>query len=219
MELKFTKNPLKIEVNLSQFRAKTEVECVELYSDSVGNQWGIYLELVWNWLANPMFSFWTVWGMHRGCWGRSGESIRDYYDCFGKQFIFVVAAGECIGNLSGILTNYWETVGIHRDPWRICGDFWLRIHSLGEVQIQTEHIHTHAISLTKPRFPFHVLTGLFFTFFWSLFSSFLSRVWSFLFAPFLVRLGSIVAPIFCAFFSPKLHRFFLSISGSLFGGC
>ena len=160
MELKLTKNPLKIELNLSQFRAKTEVECVELYSDSVGNQWGIYLELVWNWLANPMFSFWTVWGMHRGCWGRSGESIRDYYDCFGKQFIFVVAAGECIGNLSGILTNYWETVGIHRDPWRICGDFWLRIHSLGEVQIQTEHIHTHAISLTKPRFPFHVLTGL-----------------------------------------------------------
>ena len=159
MELKLTKNPLKIELNLSQFRAKTEVECVELYSDSVGNQWGIYLELVWNWLANPMFSFWTVWGMHRGCWGRSGESIRDYYDCFGKQFIFVVAAGECIGNLSGILTNYWETVGIHRDPWRICGDFWLRIHSLGEVQIQTEHIHTHAISLTKPRFPFHVLTG------------------------------------------------------------
>ena len=161
MELNLTKNPLKIELNLSQFRAKTEVECVELYSDSVGNQWGIYLELVWNWLANPMFSFWTVWGMHRGCWGRSGESIRDYYDCFGKQFIFVVAAGECIGNWSGILTNYWETVGIHRDPWRICGDFWLRIHSLGEVQIQTEHIHTHAISLTKPRFPFHVLTGLY----------------------------------------------------------
>ena len=178
MELKLTKNPLKIELNLSQFRAKTEVECVELYSDSVGNQWGIYLELVWNWLANPMFSFWTVWGMHRGCWGRSGESIRDYYDCFGKQFIFVVAAGECIGNLSGILTNYWETVGIHRDPWRICGDFWLRIHSLGEVQIQTEHIHTHAISLTKPRFPFHVLTGLFLTLFWLLFSSFfLSRFW------------------------------------------
>ena len=37
MELKLTKNPLKIELNLSQFRAKTEVECVELYSDSVGN--------------------------------------------------------------------------------------------------------------------------------------------------------------------------------------
>ena len=106
MELKLTKNPLKIELNLNQFRATTEVECVELYSDSVGNQWGIHLELVWNWLANPMFSFWTVWGMHRGCWGRSGESIRDYYDCFGKQFIFIGAAGECVGNLSGILTNY-----------------------------------------------------------------------------------------------------------------
>ena len=32
MELKLTKNPLKIELNLSQFTAKAEVECVELYS-------------------------------------------------------------------------------------------------------------------------------------------------------------------------------------------
>ena len=39
------------------------------------------------------------------------------------------------------------------NPWGISGDFWLGIHSLGEVQIQTEHIHTHAIFLTKPRFP------------------------------------------------------------------
>ena len=50
------------------------------------------------------------------------------------------------------------------NPWGISGDFWLGIHSLGEVQIQTEHIHTHAISLTKPRFPFHVLTGFWMTF-------------------------------------------------------
>ena len=106
MELKLTKNPLKIELNLSQFRAKTEVECVELYSDSVGNQWGILFELVWNWLANPMFSFWIVWGMHRGCWGRSGEFIRGFYELFRKQLILVGAAGECIGNSTGILTNY-----------------------------------------------------------------------------------------------------------------
>ena len=106
MELQLTKNPLKIEVNLNQLRAKTEVECVELYSDSVGNQWGILFELVWNWLANPMFSFWIVWGMHRGCWGRSGEFIRGFYELFRKQLIFVGPAGECIGNSSGILTNY-----------------------------------------------------------------------------------------------------------------
>ena len=62
--------------------------------------------VVWNWLANPMFSFGNVWGMHRGCWGMSGEFVRDYYELFGKQLIFVGAAGECIGNSSGILTNY-----------------------------------------------------------------------------------------------------------------
>ena len=106
MDLKLTKNPLKLELNLSQFRAKTEVECVELYSESVGNQWGTHLELFWNWLANLMFSFGNVWGMHRGCWGMSGESIRDYYELFGKQLIFVGAAGECMWNSSGILTNY-----------------------------------------------------------------------------------------------------------------
>ena len=121
MELKLTKNPLKIELNLSQFRAKTEVECVELYSDSVGNQWGILFELVWNWLANPMFSFWIVWGMHRGCWGRSGEFIRGFYELFRKQLIFVGPAGECIGNSSGILTNYlgnrWYSSGPLENLW------------------------------------------------------------------------------------------------------
>ena len=65
----------------------------------------------------------------------SVEFIGNYYEFFGKQLVF-------IGN-----------------PWDISGDFWLGIHSLGEFQIETEHIHTHAISLTKPRFPFHVLTG------------------------------------------------------------
>ena len=107
MDLKCTKKPLKFELNWSQFGAKTEVERVELYSESLGIQWGTYLELVWNWLANPMFSFGNVWGMHTGCWGMSGEFIRDYYELFGKQLIFVGAAGECIGNSSGILTNYW----------------------------------------------------------------------------------------------------------------
>ena len=106
MELKLIKNPSKIELNWSQFRAKTEVECVELHSESMGIQWGTSLELVWNWLASPMFSFGNVWGMHRGCWEMSGELIRDYYELFGKQLIFVGAAGKCVGNSSGILANY-----------------------------------------------------------------------------------------------------------------
>ena len=106
MELNLSKNPSKCDLNWSQFRAKTEVECVELHSESVGIQWGTNLELVWNWLANPMFSFGNVWGMHTGCWGMSGEFIRDYYELFGNHLIFVGAAGECIGNSSGLLTNY-----------------------------------------------------------------------------------------------------------------
>ena len=65
MDLKCIKNPLKFELNWSQLGAKTEVECVELYSEFLGIQWGTYLELVWNWSANPMFSFGNVWGMHR----------------------------------------------------------------------------------------------------------------------------------------------------------
>ena len=102
MELKWSKNPSKFELNWNQFRAKTEVECVELHSESVGIQWGTHLEL----FANPMFSFGNVWGMHAGCWGMSGEFVRDYYELFGKQLIFVGAAGKCIGNSLGILTNY-----------------------------------------------------------------------------------------------------------------
>ena len=105
MELKLIKNPFEIDLNLSEFRAKSEVECVEFHSESMGIQWGTSLELVWNWLANPMFSFWTVWGMHTGCWGRSGEFIRDFYELFRKQLIFVGAAGKCIRNSSGILTD------------------------------------------------------------------------------------------------------------------
>ena len=105
MDLKCTKKTLKFKLNWNQFGAKTEVVCVELYSESLGIQWGTYLELVWNWLVNPMFSFGNVWGTHRGCWGMSGDLIRDYYELFGKQLIFVGAAGECIGNSSGTLTN------------------------------------------------------------------------------------------------------------------
>ena len=60
----------------------------ELHSESVGNQWGTHMELVWNWLANPMFSFWTVWGMQRGCWGRSGEFIRGFIDFNGFPLIY-----------------------------------------------------------------------------------------------------------------------------------
>ena len=36
----------------------------------------------------------------------SEELIGNYYELFGKQLIFVGAAGECIGNSLGILTNY-----------------------------------------------------------------------------------------------------------------
>ena len=68
----------------------------ELHSESAGNQWGTRMELGWNLLATPMFSFGNVWGMHRGSWGMSEESIGDYYELFGKQLIFVGAAGECI---------------------------------------------------------------------------------------------------------------------------
>ena len=64
----------------------------------MGNSSGISLELVGK---SDVF----VWDA-LGRWGTSGELIRDYYELFGKQLIFVGAAGECIGNSSGILTNY-----------------------------------------------------------------------------------------------------------------
>ena len=70
--------------------------------ESMGNSYGISLELVGK--SDGLFG--NVLGMHRGCWGMSGELIRDYYELFGKQLIFVGAAGKCIGNSSGILTNY-----------------------------------------------------------------------------------------------------------------
>ena len=130
-----------IESNGDKIGARTEVE---IHLESMGNSYGVRLELVGK--SDGLFG--NVLGMHRGCWGMSVKFIGNYYQLFGKQLVF-------IGN-----------------PWDISGDFWLRIHSLGEVQIQTEHIHTHAISLTKQRFPFHVLTGLIFHFFCSRLSSF-----------------------------------------------
>ena len=118
--------------------------------EPIGNSYGIRLELI----CKSDGWFGNVLGMHRGLWGMSVEFIGNYYEFFGKQLVF-------IGNL-----------------WRISSDFWLGIHSLGAVQVQTEHILTHAISFTKPRFPFHVLTGLIFHFFCSLFSSlYLSHFW------------------------------------------
>ena len=121
--------------------------------DCVGNAQGL-LGKEWGNYKGLLRLFWETVYIHRGCWGMHWEFVGNSYELFGKPLVF-------IGN-----------------PWRICGDFWLRIHSLGEVQIQTEHILTHAISLTKPRFPFHVLTGFIFHFFWSLFSSlFLSHFW------------------------------------------
>ena len=111
MDLKLSKNPSKIKLNWNQFRAKTEVECVELHSESVGNQWGTHLELFWNWLANLMFSFGecmgnAAQGLLGNEWGIDQGLLRDFYELFGKQLIFVGAAGKCIGNSSGILTNY-----------------------------------------------------------------------------------------------------------------
>ena len=119
-----------------QFGPKMDAEWVwnsfGIRGESFGNSYGIRLELI----CKSDGWFGNVLGMHRGCWGMSVEFIGNYYESFGKQLVF-------IGN-----------------PWDISGDFWLGIHSLGEVQVQTEHIHTRAIFLAKPRFPFHLLTGV-----------------------------------------------------------
>ena len=71
----------------------------------MGNLSGISLELVgksdvfvWECVGNAQCT-------RAGCWGMSGKFIRDYYELFRKQLIFVGAAGECIGNSLGILTN------------------------------------------------------------------------------------------------------------------
>ena len=122
----------------------------------MGNFSGISLELVgksdvfvWECVGNAQGLLGNEWGIdqgllriiwetvdiRRGCWKMHWEFVGNSYELFGKPLVFI---------------GY---------PWRISGDFRLGIHSLGEVQIQTEHILTHAISLTKPRFPFHVLTG------------------------------------------------------------
>ena len=122
----------------------------------MGNSSGMSLELVgksdvfvWEFVGNAHGLLGNEWGIdqellriiwetvdiRRGCWKMHCEFAGNSYELFGKPLVF-------IGN-----------------PWRISGDFRLGIHSLGEGQIQTEHTLTHAISLTKPRFPFHVLTG------------------------------------------------------------
>ena len=107
----------------------------------MGNLSGISLELVgksdvfvWEcvWNAHGLLGnewgickgllriIWETVDIRRGCWGMHWEFVGNSYELLGKPLVF-------IGN-----------------PWRISGDFWLGIHSLGEVQIQTEHIHTHA---------------------------------------------------------------------------
>ena len=124
----------------------------------MGNSFGINLEFV----GKSDVFVWECVGNAQGLLGNESGIYQGvlYYESFGKQLIFV-GARQCIGNTLGILTNYLENRSLVfiGNPWRISGDFWLGIHSLGEVQIQTEPIHTHAISLTKPRFPFHVPTG------------------------------------------------------------
>ena len=131
MEPKWTQYCAKLELIGTKMNVEWVWNSFGIRGESIGNSYGIRLELI----CKSDGWFGNVLGMHRGCWEMSVELIANYYEFFGKQLVF-------IGN-----------------PWDISGDFWLGIHSLGEFQIQTEHIHTHAISLTKPRFPFHVLTG------------------------------------------------------------
>ena len=101
------------------------MECVELHSESMGIQWGTSLELVWNLLANPMFSFGNVWGMHmgllgnergidqgllriiwetvdirRGCWKMHWEFVGNSYELFGKPLVFIGNPMENIWGLS-----------------------------------------------------------------------------------------------------------------------
>ena len=160
----------------------------------MGNFSGISLELVgksdvfvWECVGNAQGLLGNEWGIdqgllriiwetvdiRRGCWKMHWEFVGNSYELFGKPLVF-------IGN-----------------PWRISGDFRLGIHSLGEVQIQTEHIHTHAISLTKPRFPFHVLTGS-------------------LFGVFFRFSGHFLAPFFCLIFG-RVFRLILGAFGVHFG--
>ena len=83
----------------------------------MGNLFGTSLELVGK---SDVFVLDCV-GNAQGLLGKEWGIYRDYDDCFGKQFIFVVAAGECIGNLSGILTNYlgnrWYSSGPLENMW------------------------------------------------------------------------------------------------------
>ena len=113
------------------------------------------------------------------------EFVGNSYELFGKPLVF-------IGN-----------------PWKISGDFRLGIHSLGEVQIQTEHILTHAISLTKPRFPFHVLTGFFVTLFGHFLAPFFCLVfWTGFYIHFRCFWGPFWLP-FSVFFSLQNYIVFL----------
>ena len=132
-------------LNLSQTGFNLELKRKWNVLNFIRNPW----EIIWECVGNPQGLLGNEWGVllgllriiletfdiRRGWWGMHWEFVGNSYELFGKPLVF-------IGN-----------------PWRISGDFRLGIHSLGEVQIQTEHILTHAISLTKPRFPFHVLTG------------------------------------------------------------
>ena len=117
----------------SELVGKSDVFVLEC----VGNAQGL-LGNQWGIDQGLLRIIWETVDILRSGWKMHWEFVGNSYELFGKPLVF-------IGN-----------------PWRISGDFWLGIIlSLGEIQIQTEHIHTHAISLTKPRFPFHVLTGFF----------------------------------------------------------
>ena len=68
----------------------------------MGNLLGTRLELVGK---SDVFVLDCVGNAH-GLLGNQWEFIRDYYELFRKELILVGAAGECIGNSTGILTNY-----------------------------------------------------------------------------------------------------------------
>ena len=122
------------------------MECVELHTESVGIQGGTYLELVWNWLVNQMFSSGNVWGMHRGCWGMSGELIRDYYELFGKQLIFVWLLENALGIRREFLRIIWETVGIHREPLENLWGLLVKNSFVGRGP-NTNRAHPHACNI------------------------------------------------------------------------
>ena len=160
----------------------------------MGNSFGTSLELVGK---SDVFVL-IVWGMHRGCWGRSGEFMRGFYELFRKQLIFVGPAGECIGNSSGILTNYlgnrWYSSGPLENLWGL-----LVKNSFVGRGPNTNRAHPHACNIPyKTALPVpctHRFGGpadLFRVFFRSFFCVFFERVRGFILGGFWKRFAAIL---------------------------